>query len=318
MTEIGEFSDRDPVWRLEESFRQSFELSGRERTEELEKGKAQDKTQGKEDVYKGESDLRTDSGNSNQQKTDFSNEYVPRKGGEEETHLKKFSDMAFQRGGLSSAIMNGTSKAMFFSCLNRSVETPDVKMNRERKLFQQSSKHRNIPGTTRAKVITNPGFEQSAVGVVVDSIRDARYTMKHMEDIANGKMGPDGMETMRKQYPFLTDEREKDLLQKYKNQIGKTSSDEQKNALNAGIMKLEHVIEKKAQMKKQFLERLRNLQDNARKAEKMFMSEDFLSELQNESEKMSTEDVPPDNNDATDENSDNSINDIDFGKETEE
>ncbi len=311
MTETGEYSDRDPVWRLNESFRQSFELSGRERIENLEKENAQGRAQGKEDTYKGESDLRTDSGNSNQQKTDFSNEYVPRKGGEEETHLKKFSDMAFQRGGLSSAVMNGTSKAMFFSCLNRSVETPDVKMNRERKLFQQSSKHRNIPGTTRAKVITNPGFEQSAVGVVVDSIRDARYTMKHMEDIAKGKMGPDGMETMRKQYPFLTDDREKELLQKYKNQLGAAASNAQKNALNAGILKLEHVIEKKAQMKKQFLEQLRKLQDNARRAEKMFMSEDFLSELQTESEKTSTEDIPPDNNDETDENSD-------FGEETEE
>lgn len=311
MTETGEYSDRDPVWRLNESFRQSFELSGREGIENLEKGNAQGNAQGKEDTYKGESDLRTDSGNSNQQKTDFSNEYVPRKGGEEETHLKRFSDMAFQRGGLSSAVMNGTSKAMFFSCLNRSLETPDVKMNRERKLFQQSSKHRNIPGTTRAKVITNPGFEQSAVGVVVDSIRDARYTMKHMEDIAKGKMGPDGMETMRKQYPFLTDDREKDLLQKYKNQLGSATSDTQKNALNAGILKLEHVIEKKAQMKKQFLEHLRNLQDNARKAEKMFMSEDFLSDLQKESKKMSTEDIPPDNNDETDENND-------FGEETEE
>ena len=145
----------------------------------------------------------------------------------------------------------------------------------------------------------------------MDSIRDARYTMKHMEDIAKGKMGPDGMETMRKQYPFLTDDREKDLLQKYKNQLGSTTSDEQKNAINAGILKLEHVIEKKAQMKKQFLEHLRSLQDNARRAEKMFMSEELLSDLHNESTKESTEDIPPDNNDATDENND-------FGEETEE
>lgn len=299
VSETGEFSKRDPVWQLNEEFRQTFDLTGQKRAEE------------QEDAYKGESVLKTDSGKENHQNTDFSDKYMPREGNPEEPELKKFSETAFQRGGLSSAVINGTGKSMFFSCLNRSVDTPDVKMMRERMLFQQSSKHRNIPGTARGRIVTNPGYAQSAVGIVVDSIRDARYTMKYMQDVAEGKMGPDGMATMRKQYPFLTDDREKELLQKYKNQLGAAASNAQKNALNAGILKLEHVIEKKAQMKKQFLEQLRKLQDNARRAEKMFMSEDFLSELQTESEKTSTEDIPPDNNDETDENSD-------FGEETEE
>ncbi|SKB73431.1 hypothetical protein SAMN06296386_104258 [Lachnospiraceae bacterium] len=165
-------------------------------------------------------------------------------------------------------------------------------------LFQQSSKHRNIPGTARGKIVTNPGFAQSAVGIVVDSIRDARNTMKYMQDVAEGKMGPDGMETMRKQYPFLTDNRERALLQEYKDRYQKTDSEEEKNALNSGILKLQHVIEKKAQMKKQFLEHLRKLQDNARETEKMFASEDFLSEIMEKSGEVSADDTPPDGEDA--------------------
>ncbi len=223
---------------------------------------------------------------------------MPREGNPEEPELKKFSETAFQRGGLSSAVINGTGKSMFFSCLNRSVDTPDVKMMRERMLFQQSSKHRNIPGTARGRIVTNPGYAQSAVGIVVDSIRDARYTMKYMQDVAEGKMGPDGMATMRKQYPFLTDDRERALLQEYKDRFQKTDSDEEKYALNSGIVKLQHVIEKKAQMKKQFLEHLRKLQDNARVTEKMFTSEDFLSEIMEKTEAVSAEDTPPDGDDT--------------------
>ena len=203
---------------------------------------------------------------------------------ENEPRLGGFADTAFKRGQLSSAVVAGTGKSMFFSCLNRSVGQENAKNRKERKLFQKESLHRLIPGNAGAKLIVNRGEAESAVGLVVDSLKDARWTLKSMQDVAEGKMGGAGAETYRKEYPFLTDKKEWELLENYREKLKNTESPKEKQILNAAIIKLEHVIEKKTQMKKRFLDHLRKLQYDALTAEQMFLSEDFLNEVVNEEE----------------------------------
>ena len=65
-------------------------------------------------------------------------------------------------------------------------------------------------------------------------------------------------------------------MESYREKLKNTNSPREKQILSSGIIKLEHVIEKKTQMKKRFLDHLRKLQFDALAAEQMFLSDDFL------------------------------------------
>ncbi len=279
VTGTEKFQHRDPIWHLDESFCQSFDLAGQERARESsnEEEKSSEGNENEENRGEGGSDQYKDP------KTDFTSKYEQRMD-ENEPRLGRFAETAFKRGQLSSAVVAGTGKSMFFSCLNRSVGQENAKNRKERKLFQKESLHRLIPGNAGAKLIVNRGEAESAVGLVVDSLKDARWTLKSMQDVAEGKMGGAGAETYRKEYPFLTDKKERELLENYREKLKNTESPKEKQILNSAIIKLEHVIEKKAQMKKRFLDHLRKLQYDALTAEQMFLSEGFLNEVVNEEE----------------------------------
>ena len=70
-------------------------------------------------------------------------------------------------------------------------------------------------------VVFNRGFTDSAVGLVVDTLRDARRTVEDMRDLALGKseMGQAGADTLRTMYPFLDDSRDRELLEQYRDQL---------------------------------------------------------------------------------------------------
>ncbi len=274
-TGTEKFQNRDPIFHIDESFCQSFDLAGMERSKKTDESGGKESSGQNEEESKKEEGDRKESELSSNPKTDFESKYETRKD-ENEPKMGRFAETAFKRGQLSSAVIAGTGKSMFFSCLNRSVGQENAKNRKERKLFQKESVHRLIPGNAGAKLIVNRGEAESAVGLVTDSLKDARWTLKSMEDVANGKMGGAGAETYRKQYPFLTDDKEKGLIEAYKERLKNTDSPKEKQNLNSAIVKLEHVIEKKAQMKKRFLDHLRKLQFDALAAEQMFLSEDFL------------------------------------------
>lgn len=280
-TETEQFNDRDPIWHIDESFCQHFDMAGMRRAKASDEKEGKIKSEGEKDDdngERGESDPREDS------KTDFTSEYEKRKD-ENEPDVGKFAETAFKRGQLSSAVIAGTGKSMFFSCLNRSVGQERARKRKERRLFQAESRHRKMPGNEGAKLIVNRGEAESAVGLVVDSLKDARWTLKSMQEVAEGKMGPDGAKTYRKEYPFLTDDKERETLKDYKERLKNSSSDKEKQALQAGIVKLEHIIEKKNQMKRRFLDHLKKLQHDALLAESMFLSESFLEgAFENETE----------------------------------
>lgn len=287
------FNDRDPIWHLDESFCQTFDLAGQKRAMESDRSGENKKSGGekREETNEGESFLNKDS------RTDFNNKYEPRKE-ENEPQVRGFAETAFKRGQLSSAVVAGTAKTMFFSCLNRTVGQQDAKNRKERKLFQKESLHRKVPGNDGAKLIVNRGEAESAVGLVVDSLKDARWTLKSMQDIAEGRMGAAGAETYRKQYPFLTDSGERALIAEYRDKLEGAVSLKEKQALNSGIIKLQHVIEKKEQMKRRFLEHLKKLQFDALTAEQMFLSEDFLSSVYEADEPSEAPDDADNNDDG--------------------
>lgn len=197
--------------------------------------------------------------------------------------VRRFSETAFQRGTLSGAVLGGTGKMMLFSCLKKTVGQSQPDKWQQRKLFQEGSPTRNVPGGGPGKVKFNRGFTDSAVGLVVDTLRDARRTVEDMQNLALGKseMGREGAGTLRTMYPFLDDSRERELLAQYRQQLNapEGTSPQERGALQNAIVRMEALIAKKAQMKQEFINKLRFLSDRASEALADFTQPGFTGEL---------------------------------------
>lgn len=180
--------------------------------------------------------------------------------------LELFAQTAFQRGTLSGAVLEGTGKMMLVSCLKRTVGQSGPKQLRQQTLFDVGSQRRNIPGYDPDMVQFNRGVAKSAVGVVVDTLRDARRTVQSMEALAQGcgELEADqGGATLRTMYPFLDDGRERGLAEAYQRQLKQTRDPQEVAVLQSALVHVSALIQKKAQMKNEFINKLRFLADRA-------------------------------------------------------
>lgn len=302
------FQNRDPIYHLTESFRQTFDLMGQQRARgeqpDLNAVRAvylRDETPGLSNFNDtkpsgGEPGLTGFSGEL-YHKTEMTSAYQPRNRDTRQRLMDRFADVTFQRGNLSAAIMRGTGKMMLFSCLNRTVGQERSKQLRERMLFQSSSSHTLIPGRREDMAVVNRGFTDSAVGLVVDVLKDARQVVDSLTAMAEGKAGPNGLGTLQKQYPFLTDARERALLEEYQARLAQLQGpghEEERVILSRAQEKAEAIIQKKAQMKRDFLQRLRQLSHSAATAAEMFSREDFLQQAAQRLTPEEPEAPPPD------------------------
>ena len=210
--------------------------------------------------------------------------------------LRRFSETAFQRGTLSGAVLQGTGQMMLFSCLKKTVGQSQPDKWQQRKLFEKASPARNVPGHSPDKVVFNRGFTDSAVGLVVDTLRGARRTVEDMRDLALGKseMGEQGADTLRTMYPFLDDSRERALLEQYRGQLRDASSADEKAALQTAAARMEAMVAKKAQMRQEFANKLSFLADRATEALEAFSEPGFSGALdQALREAVGAEEPPP-------------------------
>ena len=290
------FQHRDPIRHLEESFCHTFDLCGQQRArgEEPQQdtmlsafmkaetpGLSQDGAEQREGDARRTQEAAEDPTVTGEllNKTSMQSDYEPRDRDPGRQQMLRFADVAFQRGRLSAAVVRGTGKMMLFSCLERTAGQEKAKQRKERKLFQSSSLHRPVAGHREDISIVNRGFADSAVGLVVSALGDARETLDTLTAMAEGKKGPDGVGTLQKQYPFLTDAKERELLEQYRQRLALLSGpghEQERDVLLRAAQKAEAIIAKKDQMKRDFLQRLRQLSHSAVEAEKLFTSEEFL------------------------------------------
>lgn len=267
-----DFQHRDPLYHVTESFQQTFDAMGRRHAAQLgrEEGAPEQSPQGEQAQAQGEMPDSTSA-----------RSFYERGRPEEQDLLRRFSQTAFQRGTLSGAVLQGTGQMMLFSCLKKTVGQSQPDKWQQRKLFEKASPMRNVPGHSPDKVVFNRGFTHSAVGLVVDTLRDARRTVEDMRDLALGKseMGQAGADTLRTMYPFLDDSREKALLKQYRQQLREAGEGREKAALQNAAARMEALIEKKAQMKQEFINKLRFLSDRATEALAVFTQPGFSGEL---------------------------------------
>lgn len=266
------FAHRDPLFHVTESFQQTFDAMGRRHAAQL--GGQQEEPQPAPASEEGQTAQETPDPTS-------ARSFYERGRPEEQDMLRRFSETAFQRGTLSGAVLQGTGQMMLFSCLKKTVGQSQPDRWQQRKLFEKASPMRNVPGHSPDKVIFNRGFTNSAVGLVVDTLRDARRTVEDMRDLALGKseMGQAGADTLRTMYPFLDDSRERELLEEYRDQLDKASDVQEKTALQHAMARMEALIGKKQQMKQEFINKLRFLSDRANEALEAFTEPGFAEEL---------------------------------------
>ncbi len=269
-----QFQHRDPLYHVTESFQQTFDAMGRRHAAQLageEPEPERETPPGGEPVRQGEEMPDPTSARS----------FYERGRPEDQEMIRRFSETAFQRGTLSGAVLQGTGQMMLFSCLKKTVGQSQPDRWQQQKLFEAASPMRNVPGHTPDRVIFNRGFTDSAVGLVVDTLRDARRTVEDMQDLALGKseMGEQGADTLRTMYPFLDDSRERQLLEQYRDQLDKAEHVQEKAALQSAAARMEAAVAKKAQMKQEFINKLRFLSDRANEALEAFEAPGFAGAL---------------------------------------
>lgn len=283
-----QFQHRDPLYHVTESFQQTFDAMGRRHAEELAGGRPEGQAAGEQ--------AQQPEGRETPDPTS-ARAFYERPQPEDQDMIRRFSETAFQRGTLSGAVLEGTGQMMLFSCLKKTVGQSQPDKWQQRKLFEKASPMRNVPGHSPDKVIFNRGFTHSAVGLVVDTLRDARRTVEDMRDLALGKseMGQAGADTLRTMYPFLDDSRERALLEQYRQQLRQAGAGGEKAALQNATARMEALLEKKAQMKQEFINKLRFLSDRAAEALAVFSEPGFSQALdQALRESVGAEEPPPD------------------------
>lgn len=273
--------NRDPVRLLTESFASSFESMG--------SGLAEQSSQNT-DPFRS---LRpsTQQGQFQQQADESAPEEsqllsTGMKGYEGERYqgngafIRSFGQVAFTKGNLAAGILQGEGRMMLISSLKRAAGQSG------NMLYPSSSAHQTIPGQS-GTVIFNRYDVNSAVGLVVNSIRSGRRVLAQLQSAAEGQpLRGEGIETLKRVYPFLSDSEDKELLNRYSARLKELSESdgslEDMQALEYGIRKLTAIISQKQQQREQFITKLNELSAHAIQAENMFSQKSFVDTLLSE------------------------------------
>lgn len=279
------FNHRDPLYHITENFQQTFDEIGRRHAAQLagETVGGFSRTDTQQELQESRTEPRGNTQKNGQQPdpTSAKGMYQRRDPGNQDM-IRRFSETAFQRGTLAGAVMAGTGKMMLVSCLKRTVGQSQPVKEQQRRLFEGASQQRNVPGHSPDAVVFNRGFADSAVGLVVDTLRDARRVVTSMADLAQGKsdMGAQGgAQTLRKMYPFLDDSREKQLRTQYEERMQQTQDPEERQLLQNALVRTQALTAKKAQMRTEFINKLRLIADRANEALTLFETPGFSEEL---------------------------------------
>ena len=138
------------------------------------------------------------------------------------------------------------------------------------------------------------GFAGSALGIVVDTLRDARRVVDSMADMAlgTGELEEDGSGTLRTIYPFLDDSRDLALEAEYREKLAACTDEREKPILQNALVQTLALKAKKAQMKAEFINKLRFLSDRATETLAELEAPGVLDELVNALTGESENDAP--------------------------
>ena len=269
------FEHRDPVYHVSESFQQTFDRIGRSHGAELAAQEPAAQTEQGTEQQQAEPQsrgTRTPGQERPENLRTMPNTMIP---------LQQFSETAFQRGSLSASILAGTGKMMLVSCMKRTIGQSGPKRLQQQTVFDTGSQTRNIPHRDPDQMVFNRTFAGGAVGLVVDTIRDARRVVQSMEEMAMGTGELKGSEsgTLRAMYPFLDDSEERRLAAQYEAQLAQSTDEREQAVLQNALVRTRALWNKKKQMKVEFINKLRLISDRATEALEEFEAPGFVDEL---------------------------------------
>lgn len=257
-----QFRHRDPLYHVTENFQQTFDRIGRSHAQSAAGGVA-------EGVPEEAESETTPTRQTSQSEPRVRNAREPREQrlwtGNVPAALTRFSDTAFQRGAMSASVLNGTGKMMLVSCLKRTVGESGPKRIQQQSVFGTGSQLRNIPGRSPDQMVFNRTFAKGALGIVVDTLRDARRVVDSMTDMARGtgELYGEDSTTLRTMYPFLDNSRDLALEAEYRERLAHCTDEREKPVLQNALVQTLSLKAKKAQMKNEFINKLRFLSDRA-------------------------------------------------------
>ncbi len=284
-----QFRHRDPLYHVTESFQQTFDRIGRahalsaaggfaeQEPEETEERTAQERDR-KPQGYTGEQRPQQRSpGQGTLKRGDDGKLWT----GNVPSALTRFSETAFQRGAMSASVLNGTGKMMLVSCLKRTVGESGPKRIQQQSLVGTGSQLRNVPGRSPDQMVFNRNFAKGALGIVVDTVRDARRVADSMADMARGtgELQSEDSAALQKMYPFLDDSRDRALETEYREKLTRCTDEREKPVLQNALVQAASLRAKKAQMKNEFINKLRFLSDRATETLSELETPGILDEL---------------------------------------
>ncbi len=301
-----QFRHRDPLYHVTESFQQTFDRIGREHAQRA-AGGFSDKAPEEASEEGGEKDRER------KPKKETTQEHGPGAAalkhgddgrlwtGNVPTALTRFSETAFQRGAMSASVLNGTGKMMLVSCLKRTVGESGPKRVQQQSLLGTGSQLRNVPGRSPDQMVFNRSFAKGALGIVVDTVRDARRVADSMADMAQGtgELSGEDSATLRTMYPFLDDSRDRALEAEYREKLAQCDDEREKPVLQNALVQAVSLRAKKAQMKNEFINKLRFLSDRATETLSELEAPGTLDELVSEAWGDAVPDLPENPDEGT-------------------
>lgn len=311
---------RDPVYHLTNSFIQQFDAVGKERSSKMAQSERQrgsmERNKPSVDAHDiGKSDKPKAENAGGKSRSQMSAEELRKRHDspvfrhsrsqlENGDFVDRFASYAFNGGTLAASVMCGKGKQMLTACISRALGRNLPHGEKQKKILGENAVQAHADGT-QADTMFNRDVN-SAVGIVVDTIRGSMTTLDAIKKLANesGAVKDTPLEhrdigTLSRLFPFMVTKKDKALVDDLRQQIkaleGDSSSQalEKRKTLEDALKKETAVLERKSAEQRKFMTVLNQIQANVADAERIFSADGFAQALAEEIEQLS-DDAPPD------------------------
>lgn len=198
---------------------------------------------------------------------------------------KKFSEVAFNKGKLLTAVGEGGGKTMMASCIRQTIDQSPPVDARQTKVRDKGATQMRIPDSRAS--LSYHRYTRGALNLVVDTAQNLTRTLMVLERMAQGevddRLGIPDIDTAYRMYPFLNTKPDIAKLEAYRAELRGLPDGEKKRALEYGVNRLNSMISHKKRMRQDFLVSLRKMLADSRRAEEIFsqpkVEEDIVKEL---------------------------------------
>ena len=195
---------------------------------------------------------------------------------------RRFSETAFSKGRLLCAVEQGGGKTMMTSCIKRSIDQSPPTDSRQSEAPRPGAANMRVPDSRAG--LRYHRYTRGALELVVDTAQNLTRTLQVFQRLACGelddRLGLPEIDTAYRMYPFLNTRREKESLERYKEELKSLpAGSERKAALEFGVKRLNSMISHKERMRNDFYFQLGKILDNSKRAEELFSMPETEEEI---------------------------------------